>query len=127
MRWARRLPTLHATKNVRDEKTGQPAAKVRAPVHDIYRVRAQHRVWDFRLLILLFFFFHFSCWTCKRRKVKCDERPQRCMNCERMDITCDGYGVKLQWMDDPFSEPRTSQGHNSQGRIRIGTNFSGLP
>ncbi|EPE05890.1 c6 zinc finger domain protein [Ophiostoma piceae UAMH 11346] len=60
-----------------------------------------------------------GCWTCKRRKVKCDERPQRCTNCERMDIPCDGYGVKLQWMADPFAEPRTSQSQ-IRGRIRIG-------
>ena len=60
-----------------------------------------------------------GCWTCKRRKVKCDERPQRCTNCERMGIACDGYGVKLQWMTDPFAEPRRSQGQ-IRGRIRIG-------
>ncbi|KAF6814494.1 hypothetical protein CSOJ01_04045 [Colletotrichum sojae] len=64
-----------------------------------------------------------GCWTCKKRKVKCDERPPRCGNCEKMKITCGGYGVKLQWINvaNPFEEiekPRHNK--DSRGRIRIG-------
>lgn len=33
-----------------------------------------------------------GCITCRRRKVKCDERrPGGCFNCERMRIQCEGY------------------------------------
>lgn len=33
-----------------------------------------------------------GCITCRRRKVKCDERrPGGCFNCERMKIQCEGY------------------------------------
>ncbi|KAF6829594.1 hypothetical protein CPLU01_07880 [Colletotrichum plurivorum] len=64
-----------------------------------------------------------GCWTCKKRKVKCDERPSRCGNCEKMKIPCGGYGVKLQWINvaNPFEEiekPRHNKGPG--GRIRIG-------
>ncbi|KAF2733707.1 hypothetical protein EJ04DRAFT_512978 [Polyplosphaeria fusca] len=29
-----------------------------------------------------------ACGTCRARKVKCDERPGRCTNCERLQIVC---------------------------------------
>ncbi|KAF4946233.1 hypothetical protein FSARC_14246 [Fusarium sarcochroum] len=47
-----------------------------------------------------------GCWTCKARKVRCDERPNCCRNCEKRGIPCGGYGIRLQWVSDPFAEAR---------------------
>lgn len=30
-----------------------------------------------------------GCWTCRERKVKCDERRPRCHRCKRLDRYCD--------------------------------------
>ncbi|KXH27001.1 hypothetical protein CNYM01_09426 [Colletotrichum nymphaeae SA-01] len=63
------------------------------------------------------------CWTCKRRKVKCDERSSGCGNCEKMKIPCEGYGIKLQWINvpNPFLEQeKPGSSSNGRGRIRIG-------
>ncbi|KAJ5594805.1 uncharacterized protein N7459_001013 [Penicillium hispanicum] len=39
------------------------------------------------------------CWTCRTRKVKCDERDQNgCRTCERAGVECAGYGVNLYWV-----------------------------
>ncbi|KAJ6136562.1 hypothetical protein N7512_001722 [Penicillium capsulatum] len=38
------------------------------------------------------------CWTCRARKVKCDERLRNgCGVCERVGLACAGYGVSLCW------------------------------
>ncbi|KAK1855344.1 hypothetical protein CCHR01_01964 [Colletotrichum chrysophilum] len=64
-----------------------------------------------------------GCWTCKKRKVKCDERPISCKNCEKIKTACGGYGIKLQWIsvNDPLNEnEKPSSSSNGRGRIRIG-------
>ncbi|VUC24396.1 unnamed protein product [Clonostachys rosea] len=33
----------------------------------------------------------FGCNTCRARKVKCDERPNGCANCEKLHLECSGY------------------------------------
>ncbi|KAL6401126.1 Fungal transcriptional regulatory protein, N-terminal [Ilyonectria robusta] len=60
-----------------------------------------------------------GCWTCKARKVRCDERPLACGNCEKRGISCGGYDIRLQWMSDPFAQPSTPAASSSQGRRRI--------
>ncbi|KAI1427687.1 hypothetical protein F5Y12DRAFT_736471 [Xylaria sp. FL1777] len=32
-----------------------------------------------------------GCLTCRARKIKCDESPQSCFNCERIHTVCPGY------------------------------------
>ncbi|KAI1501138.1 fungal-specific transcription factor domain-containing protein [Biscogniauxia marginata] len=32
-----------------------------------------------------------GCLTCRARKIKCDENPIGCVNCERIDVICPGY------------------------------------
>ncbi|KAL4779256.1 fungal-specific transcription factor domain-containing protein [Aspergillus varians] len=39
-----------------------------------------------------------GCWTCRARKVKCDEGRPTCRQCNQRGVPCDGYGVRLQWM-----------------------------
>ncbi|KAB8204207.1 fungal-specific transcription factor domain-containing protein [Aspergillus parasiticus] len=38
-----------------------------------------------------------GCWTCRKRRIKCDERPYSCRRCEEDNLACGGYGVRLQW------------------------------
>ncbi|RSL93700.1 hypothetical protein CEP52_013093 [Fusarium oligoseptatum] len=47
-----------------------------------------------------------SCRVCRARKwivlkVKCDERPGRCLNCERLDLTCVGHSHQSPTRDAP--------------------------
>ncbi|KAI0487804.1 fungal-specific transcription factor domain-containing protein [Xylaria cf. heliscus] len=39
-----------------------------------------------------------GCWTCRSRKVKCDETRPRCRVCLDRYLTCEGYGARLQWL-----------------------------
>ena len=39
-----------------------------------------------------------GCWTCRSRKVKCDESKPACFQCCSKNIHCEGYFVRLQWM-----------------------------
>ncbi|KAJ5759108.1 hypothetical protein N7520_006264 [Penicillium odoratum] len=39
------------------------------------------------------------CWTCRSRKIKCDERQENgCGVCERIGLECAGYDVNLYWV-----------------------------
>ncbi|KAH7118089.1 hypothetical protein B0J13DRAFT_397212, partial [Dactylonectria estremocensis] len=48
------------------------------------------------------------CWTCKARKIRCDEREIACENCEKKGIACGGYDVRLQWVSNPLAPPVAS-------------------
>lgn len=39
-----------------------------------------------------------GCWTCRSRKIKCDETRPRCSQCSAKGLDCEGYGVRLQWL-----------------------------
>ncbi|KAH7324158.1 fungal-specific transcription factor domain-containing protein [Stachybotrys elegans] len=39
-----------------------------------------------------------GCWTCRSRKVKCDEGKPSCVQCSSKNLQCEGYFVRLQWM-----------------------------
>lgn len=41
-----------------------------------------------------------GCWTCRVRKVKCDEAKPDCLQCRRKGTQCAGYGVRLQWVNE---------------------------
>ncbi|KAG0645071.1 Arginine-requiring 81 [Hyphodiscus hymeniophilus] len=38
-----------------------------------------------------------GCWTCKARKIGCDQKLPLCNNCIRTGRSCEGYGIKLHW------------------------------
>lgn len=40
-----------------------------------------------------------GCWTCRLRKLKCDENPSECRECSRHGLLCAGYGIKPDWKD----------------------------
>lgn len=39
-----------------------------------------------------------GCWTCRSRRVKCDEETPSCLRCRQMSLQCEGYGMKLAWV-----------------------------
>jgi hypothetical protein len=40
-----------------------------------------------------------GCWTCRERHVKCDEGRPSCARCLKGDFACQGYGIRLVWID----------------------------
>lgn len=63
-----------------------------------------------------------GCWTCRLRRKKCDETRPSCVMCTYLEIKCDGYGVKPEWMDrGPLERAKALQlkqtiSHNKQRR-----------
>ncbi|RYC79893.1 hypothetical protein BFJ63_vAg17229 [Fusarium oxysporum f. sp. narcissi] len=41
-----------------------------------------------------------GCWTCRARRVKCDEGRPCCNRCTRSRFTCQGYGLRLGWKQE---------------------------
>lgn len=46
--------------------------------------------------------FFLGCWTCRRRGYKCDEGKPFCYNCRRLNLSCEGYKIRLKWQEDEF-------------------------
>ncbi|KAJ5960844.1 uncharacterized protein N7479_007994 [Penicillium vulpinum] len=44
-----------------------------------------------------------GCWTCRERRVKCDEERPHCGRCQRHGWVCKGYGLRLEWSRIPGS------------------------
>lgn len=40
-----------------------------------------------------------GCWTCRDRGVKCDLGKPHCVRCMRSKRVCDGYGIRLLWVE----------------------------
>ncbi|OQE02407.1 hypothetical protein PENSOL_c002G00584 [Penicillium solitum] len=40
---------------------------------------------------------HQGCWTCKRRRRRCDNARPSCQNCVERGTACEGYEVRLRW------------------------------
>ncbi|KAH8797963.1 fungal-specific transcription factor domain-containing protein [Xylogone sp. PMI_703] len=40
-----------------------------------------------------------ACWTCRRRRIKCDGRCPRCSQCIKHGVRCEGYSIQLVWVD----------------------------
>lgn len=38
-----------------------------------------------------------GCWTCRARKIKCDDSKPTCQRCIVRKVKCEGYGVRLVW------------------------------
>lgn len=38
-----------------------------------------------------------GCWTCKRRRRRCDNTRPQCQNCTDRGMECEGYEVRLRW------------------------------
>ncbi|KAJ5234143.1 uncharacterized protein N7469_003311 [Penicillium citrinum] len=42
-----------------------------------------------------------GCWTCRGRRVKCDDERPVCRRCLRSGWVCQGYGLRLGWSPSP--------------------------
>ncbi len=40
---------------------------------------------------------HKGCWTCKRKRVQCDETRPGCQRCSSRGVLCEGYEIRLRW------------------------------
>lgn len=40
---------------------------------------------------------HKGCWTCKRKRVQCDETRPGCQRCSSRGVVCEGYEIRLRW------------------------------
>lgn len=54
-----------------------------------------------------------GCWTCRSRKIKCDEARPSCLQCRTRSLQCEGYFVRLQWMPPNHQGTRAGKGSNS--------------
>lgn len=45
-----------------------------------------------------------GCWTCRDRHVKCDEGRPDCSRCLKGGFDCQGYGIRLVWVDPATQE-----------------------
>ncbi|KAK4871003.1 hypothetical protein LT330_000240 [Penicillium expansum] len=50
-----------------------------------------------------------GCWTCRERRVKCDEEHPHCRRCQRTGWTCKGYGLRLGWSQTPGNRSHRRQ------------------
>lgn len=41
-----------------------------------------------------------GCRTCRRRKIKCDERHPECMRCEKTGVACEGFALRNRFVDE---------------------------
>ncbi|KAK7216136.1 hypothetical protein V2G26_004139 [Clonostachys chloroleuca] len=39
-----------------------------------------------------------GCWSCRERKIKCDEAKPTCRQCMKSRLECKGYALRLQWI-----------------------------
>ena len=49
-----------------------------------------------------------GCWTCRARKVKCDEVRPCCRQCGQKGLECEGYDVRLQWVAPEMGDSTTT-------------------
>lgn len=50
-----------------------------------------------------------GCWTCRERRVKCDEEHPYCRRCQRSGWECKGYDLRLEWSQIPGSRRHRRQ------------------
>ncbi|KAJ6113998.1 hypothetical protein N7523_007315 [Penicillium sp. IBT 18751x] len=50
-----------------------------------------------------------GCWTCRTRRVKCDDERPHCHRCQRSGWQCQGYGLRLGWSQTPGSRSQRRQ------------------
>lgn len=50
-----------------------------------------------------------GCWTCRGRRVKCDDERPACRRCLRSGWVCQGYGLRLGWSQSPGTRSHRRQ------------------
>ncbi|KIW65509.1 hypothetical protein PV04_07764 [Phialophora macrospora] len=60
-----------------------------------------------------------GCWTCRVRRMKCDETKPECGQCLAKGVVCEGYFTKLQWLPPIYNhEPTTFEVPRVRGAPR---------
>ncbi|PVH71909.1 hypothetical protein DL98DRAFT_392609, partial [Cadophora sp. DSE1049] len=54
-----------------------------------------------------------GCWTCRDRRVKCDEGRPFCRRCTAARVDCQGYDIKLRWKGSSPDNPAAMSSRNS--------------
>ncbi|KAK7966293.1 uncharacterized protein PG986_000570 [Apiospora aurea] len=57
-----------------------------------------------------------GCWTCRRRRVKCDERKPSCQRCQRLHVPCEGYDIRLTWVQSNGQDDDAASSDSRQSR-----------
>lgn len=65
-----------------------------------------------------------GCWTCRARKVKCDEGRPTCRQCRRNGRECEGYNVRLRWVIDEEADSDLSHQTAQSQRSRVALSMS---
>lgn len=54
-----------------------------------------------------------ACWTCRARSVRCDQAMPHCEQCKRRGVVCEGYRIRLVWVDKDTGsyEPMQRRGY----------------
>ncbi|KAJ5316474.1 hypothetical protein N7476_006781 [Penicillium atrosanguineum] len=68
-----------------------------------------------------------GCWTCRLRRLKCDEHRPHCHKCRLKGLSCGGYSVKLQWMTTNNGGHQTSQNPSRKPQRRRLLPMANLP
>ncbi|KAL7787180.1 fungal-specific transcription factor domain-containing protein [Trichoderma ceciliae] len=62
-----------------------------------------------------------ACWTCRRRRVRCDSVVPGCTSCRKHSVECEGYSIELVWVDSitgkypPLSRRSIDSAHTWSG------------
>ncbi|KAK9367110.1 fungal-specific transcription factor domain-containing protein [Lipomyces kononenkoae] len=54
-----------------------------------------------------------GCWTCRRRKVKCDTTRPYCQRCCKSGLRCEGYDIELCWVTGSETVPPSAIKRNA--------------
>ncbi|ANB12968.1 C6 transcription factor [Sugiyamaella lignohabitans] len=60
-----------------------------------------------------------GCWTCKKRKKKCDETYPLCQRCIKAKITCFGYGEKPAWFERKSNSKSRKPNDGAAGGLHL--------
>ncbi|KAL2866073.1 Zn(II)2Cys6 transcription factor [Aspergillus lucknowensis] len=73
-----------------------------------------------------------GCWTCRARRIKCDETRPVCRRCARLNVSC-GYGLRLTWHEESIARgvchgrEAVWSKHNTSGNRRANRQRSNRP
>ncbi|KAL2826625.1 fungal-specific transcription factor domain-containing protein [Aspergillus cavernicola] len=59
-----------------------------------------------------------GCWTCRSRKIKCDEAKPSCHQCDEKGLACEGYSTRLQWLTPATGKQALHSEDLSGGSLR---------
>ncbi|CAH0051699.1 unnamed protein product [Clonostachys solani] len=60
-----------------------------------------------------------GCWSCRERKIKCDEAKPTCRQCKKSRLECKGYGLRLQWIINKQLDAEFASVNNPRRNIAL--------